>query len=772
MMATGAGPQALPASTTSFTIVPAAAAAPVVSWGDNSAGELCDGTLTGSERPTGVTGLSGIQTLAAGGRHVLAVLSNGTVQACGDDTFGQLGNGTASANDTSEVFAAVPHLSKVTAVAAGDEHSLALLANGTVLAWGDGQQGQLGDGGTASSAVPVAVKGLTGVKAIAAGGLFSLALLKNGTVMAWGDNRDGELGNGTETNSDVPVRVTGLSGVTAIAGGGFYALALLANGTVRSWGENESDQLGDGQDLSTQPVSTVPVPVVELTHVKAISAGYSHADALLASGAVMDWGDNGFFELARPDGFPGGISDSDVPLSVPGLPTATAIAAGGLFSLAIVAGGKVDSWGDDSFGQLGNDQDVTGTSVVQARGLTGVTMVAAGDDAAMALRPGTGQAGPATAGGPVSTPWRVVGNPADPASPDGLTDVDFSGISAVSTSEAWAVGASSALFDSLPLAEHWDGDAWQNVAVPLPAGVSTGRLSGVLELSSANAWAVGDVGAPSGIGDLTLIEHWNGRAWTVVPSPNPVTGTGNTDELLRIAGTSATNLWAVGFFGTDLFNAMLFEHWNGKEWSFVPPPTESGDIFGEAITAISANDAWAVGDTEGGTISAHWNGKAWSFVATPFLQDGAAPTNQLTGVTATGPDNVWASGYEGNVDQQNFQKPYVLHWNGTAWSLTQVPNTGTEGSLLSGITALSATDIWASGQTGQDDGSLLSLTERFNGKTWSLVPSLDPGELTPGIDNTFDAVADVAPHTLFAVGTQETTTTCCLLALAERTTQG
>ncbi len=749
----------------------AATTTTALAWGDNSAGEFCNGTLTASEVPTSVPGLSGVHAIAEGGRHVLSLLSNGTVQACGDDTFGQLGNGIASANGTSETFAAVPGLTNVTAVAAGEEHSLALLSNGTVVAWGDGDEGQLGNGSMAGSAVPVAVKGLTGVTAIAAGSLFSLALLKNGTVMAWGDNRFGALGNGTEVNSDVPVAVTGLSGVTAIAGGGFFALALLSNGTVMSWGDNESDQLGDGQDVSTQPESTVPVAVADITDVKAISAGTSHAVALLQNGTVMVWGDNSFFQLAQSNGFPGGISDSDVPVTVSGLPVATAIAAGGLFTLAVVAGGEVDGWGDDAFGQLGNGSDSSSPSVVQATGLSGVTTVAAGDDEAMTLGATTSAPTPTAATGPVSSPWRIAGNPVDPPSADGLTDVEFSGVSAVSASEAWAVGASSALFDSLPLAEHWDGSVWDNVSVPLPSSASTGSLKGVLELSSANTWAVGSIGAPSGTGNLTLIEHWDGHAWSVIPSPNPVTGTGDTDELTAISGTSPTDLWAVGTFGTDQFNAMLFEHWNGQAWSFVPPPSEDEE-FGEAITVISPTDVWAVGDTDGGTISANWNGTAWTFVTTPVLQDGAAPTNQLTGVTATGPDNVWASGYEGNVDQENFQIPYVLHWNGTAWSLTEVPNAGSEGSLLRGITALSASDIWVSGQTQESDGGLLSLTEHFNGTTWSPAPSLDPGELSSSIDNTFDAVTGVAPDTLFAVGTQEVPTQCCLMALAESSTRG
>ena len=117
--------------------------------GGQQRGELGNGTLTGSDVPGRVSGLSGVRAVAAGGRHELAVLSGGTVLAWGDDTFGQLGNGIASANGDTEVPAAVPGLSGVTAVAAGEEHSLALLSDGTVMAWGENRYGQLGSGSTA-----------------------------------------------------------------------------------------------------------------------------------------------------------------------------------------------------------------------------------------------------------------------------------------------------------------------------------------------------------------------------------------------------------------------------------------------------------------------------------------------------------------------------------------------------------------------------------------------------------------------------------------------
>ena len=140
-----------------------------MTWGDNTAGELGNDSLAQSDVPVAVHGLTGVVSAAAGGRQDLALLSNGTVLAWGDDTFGELGHGVASSNGDSEHPVAVPGLAGVTAVAAGEADSLALLSNGTVMAWGENDNGQLGDGSFTNSDVPVAVSGLSGVSAIAAG---------------------------------------------------------------------------------------------------------------------------------------------------------------------------------------------------------------------------------------------------------------------------------------------------------------------------------------------------------------------------------------------------------------------------------------------------------------------------------------------------------------------------------------------------------------------------------------------------------------------------
>jgi alpha-tubulin suppressor-like RCC1 family protein len=292
----------------------------VMAWGKNNFGQLGDGTSTGPDRcagsacsttPVPVRGLRGVAAIAAGSgsEHSLALLSDGQVMAWGLDNEGQLGIGTSTSprgcgGNCSTTPLAASELDGVTAIAVGEFHSLALLSNGTVMAWGGDVYGQLGDGDlerreceAPCSRTPVAVSGLSGVKAIAAGVRHSLALLQNGTLMAWGDNADGELGDGTSSGpsdcfstlpcSTLPVPVSGLSGVTAIAAGGFesnyesQSLALLADGTVEAWGGNAYNELGAGPSggpnycshNSNLPCSTTPVRIKGLSGVTAITAG-------------------------------------------------------------------------------------------------------------------------------------------------------------------------------------------------------------------------------------------------------------------------------------------------------------------------------------------------------------------------------------------------------------------------------------------------------------------------------------------------------------------
>lgn len=322
-------------------------------WGDNSYGQLGDGTTDNSDVPVQVQGLRGVRALAQAGRHTLALLENGMVMAWGENFFGQLGDGTTT---NSAVPVAVAGVSEAVAVAAGEGHSLAVLKDGKVLAWGENSHGQLGDGTTEDSDVPVAVSGLSEVAAVAAGESFSLALLKDGTIMAWGENSLGQLGDGSHQGSDVPVPVAESLPAVAISAGLRHSLALLSAGTVVAWGDNELGELGDDSEND----SAIPVAVGGLAEVTAISAGEYDSLALQHGGVVMAWGDNedgqlgdGSHDGPQLCGFPEAFPCSRTPVRVSGLSDAIAIAAGSQ-SLAALSSGAVVAWGPNIAGQLGS----------------------------------------------------------------------------------------------------------------------------------------------------------------------------------------------------------------------------------------------------------------------------------------------------------------------------------------------------------------------------------------------------------------------------------
>jgi alpha-tubulin suppressor-like RCC1 family protein len=346
----------------------------VQSWGDNASGDLGDGLTPPSSTPVAVSKLSGVIAVAAGGDHSLALLSNGTVEAWGSNAYGELGDGSTTASSTP---VAVSGLSGVTAIAAGGSHSLALLSNGTVEAWGQNNNGELGNGATADSSTPVAVSGLSGVTAVAAGDNHSLALLSNGTVVAWGQGGIGQLGDGTTSDSATPVAVSGLSGVTAIAAGAADSVALLTGGTVETWGDNDNGELGNG---STLPSSSTPVAVSGLSGVTAIAAGDYHDLAVLSNGTVDGWGYNDAGQLGNAS-----TTSSSTPVAVSGLTGVTAITAGVADSFALLSSGTVEAWGYNSSGQLGDASTTNHDTPVAVSDLTDVKAIAAGDYHTLAL---------------------------------------------------------------------------------------------------------------------------------------------------------------------------------------------------------------------------------------------------------------------------------------------------------------------------------------------------------------------------------------------------
>jgi len=332
----------------------------MLAWGDNSSGELGDGTTTKRATPVPLPGLgpdSGVVQVAAGGSHTLVLKADGRVLAWGHNRSGELGDGSTVDHPMPEVIGA---LTNVTALAAGDGFSLALKADGTVLAWGNNKSGQLGDGNApADHATPAPVRGLgsgSGVVALAAGGSHALVLKRGGAVMAWGNGTSGQLGDASNGKASAPTNVTGLgpgSGVRTIAAGGSFSLALKADGSVVAWGNNKSGELGDG----SAPIDhNTPTPVSGLgTHsgVRAIAAGGSFSLALKGDGTVLAWGNNKSGQLGDGDA----PNDHHSPVAVDGLGPGSGIigvAAGNAHALAVKSDGTVLAWGLNSSGELGD----------------------------------------------------------------------------------------------------------------------------------------------------------------------------------------------------------------------------------------------------------------------------------------------------------------------------------------------------------------------------------------------------------------------------------
>jgi len=322
--------------------------------------------------------ITNIVSVAAGSNHSLAIDSEGKVYAWGFNGTGQLGNNSTTSSsipvqvDTSGVLAG----KTITAIAAGNTHSLALDSEGKIYAWGSNASGQLGNNSTTNSNIPVQVDtsgvlaGKT-ITAIAAGGVHSLAIDSDGKVYTWGLNGNGQLGNNSTTDSSVPVQVN-TSGVlagktiTTIAAGFTHSLALDSNGKVYAWGNNTSGKLGNNSTTdSSIPVQVYTSGVLAGKTIIAISAGSSHSLALDSDGKVYAWGSNNSGRLGNNS-----TTEARIPIQVntSGVlagKTITAIAAGINHSFALDSGGKIYAWGNNAGGQFGNNSTTSSSIPVQ-----------------------------------------------------------------------------------------------------------------------------------------------------------------------------------------------------------------------------------------------------------------------------------------------------------------------------------------------------------------------------------------------------------------------
>jgi hypothetical protein len=364
-------------------------------------------------------------------------------------------------------------------------------------------------------------------------------------------------------------------------------------------------------------------------------------------------------------------------------------------------------------------------------------------------------------------------------------------VTCASASDCWIVGYSG----TNTLAEHWDGNSWSIVSSPNGDPTRFNALYGVTCVAGNDCWAAGMYDNYQGSVYQTLMEHWNGSSWMIVPSANPNTTLANIEpnQLQGVTCVSEANCWAVGYSQGSTYQTLV-EHWDGKEWTIVSSPnTTSWSNQLNGVTCTSASDCWAVGYIQGGsqTLIEHWDGTTWNIIASsntntstnilytvscatasqcwaigfsgspatalierwdgtswtivPSLAPPSASSSFLTGVICTSASDCWAVGYYQDSLNKNY-RTLIERWNGASWVIVTSPNPGTQ-NYLSGVSCTSASDCWAVGDYA--GGSTYEmLFEHWNGSAWSVVPRTSSSSLDEFLSN----VTCVSPTECWAVG--------------------
>lgn len=286
-------------------------------------------------------------------------------------------------------------------------------------------------------------------------------------------------------------------------------------------------------------------------------------------------------------------------------------------------------------------------------------------------------------------------------------------VSALSATDAWAVGTTGRGSGARPLIEHWDGMTWSVVPAPTTSTSFLG-LNGVVAISPTNVWAVGNKGSAG----RPLILHYNGTKWSVAGAGTPGKGFANVG-LDSITAIAPDDIWAVG---TSVRSAQVWrplaEHWDGQHWRVVtvPNPVTTINTLVD-VSAVSTGDVWAVGWfglANQTPLVEHWNGSRWSRVAGPAIASGGS----LLSVQGLAASNVWAVG----GTAQAVPRVLLEHWNGGAWSRS----TGGD-ATAAGLSMYSTDGIWSVGARATATGTNTTASLLRTGSTWTRVAPISPG---------------------------------------------
>lgn len=312
------------------------------------------------------------------------------------------------------------------------------------------------------------------------------------------------------------------------------------------------------------------------------------------------------------------------------------------------------------------------------------------------------------------------------ATPSGTNS--FYAVASIASDDIWAIGSRYDGMDDRPMAQHFDGRKWILVSVPSP-GQGAAYLRAVAGLSGNDIWAGGYQTTQSGT-QITLFEHYDGTSWTIVPSPNPRSLAAYVSALAAMA---PDDVWAAGYYlsNTGVYRTLL-EHWDGSAWSVVTSPnTGAGDNALNGIATSGGNNVWAVGyaapsvGASVATLVLHYDGANWSIIPSP---NPGGLTSSLSSDVAMADGTIWAGGFYFDGTRG---RTLLLHGDVSGFSVFPGEDFANEGNVLNGIAASASGDIWAVGYhypSGTTDYQ--GLVEHFDGQQWQVVSTPQGGSYT------------------------------------------
>jgi alpha-tubulin suppressor-like RCC1 family protein len=376
-----------------FTVLPLVIQAQTLDWGWNNEGNLGLGNFNQQPNPQTVTAVPDAVGIGGGGSHTVFLKSNGTLVAAGRNEAGQLGAGGVSDNYIPNPIPVI-FLTDIIQVSGGGLHSAALRSDGTVWSWGMNFRGQLGFGATTTTGCQCVASptqsAISDVVQVEAGFYHTLALKSDGTVWAWGWNQYGQLGDNSITDRPTPVQVgstvAGFTNIIAVSAGSYHSMALKSDGTVWVWGNNQVGQIGNG---STSGAQLMPVQNTTLTNVSQISSGLLHSFARRTDGTVWIWGNNGYGQVGNGTA----VGNQLTPVQNVSMANVVEISANDSYhNLVRLRDGSVRAWGFNDVSLMGDGSTTnTGcqcksTPVTSLVG-TGNALIANGTYSGFALKP-------------------------------------------------------------------------------------------------------------------------------------------------------------------------------------------------------------------------------------------------------------------------------------------------------------------------------------------------------------------------------------------------